>query len=239
MKRNLMPLLGVAFVAAVVATGIFYGLLIPNLQSAPAEQENSCVAAVRALDRGTVLKAEDLRTISLNRAAIPPKALVSLDEAAGLTLLSPVQANQPLTTLLVGARGAAGGASLAIPAGMRAVTIHPADSSGVVAMLRSGSHVDVQVIERGQSILLRRLLEDVEVLSAATSDAANPRPVITLLVGPGDADRLSLADAAMQVRVTLRNPADRRLEGSQSLSPANLFQRASLAPSGEGSAPKR
>jgi hypothetical protein len=31
MKRNLMPLIAVAFIAAVAATGIFYGLLLPRL----------------------------------------------------------------------------------------------------------------------------------------------------------------------------------------------------------------
>ena len=48
------------------------------------------------------------------------------------------------------------------------------------------------------------LLEDVEVLSVLGENNGQGRPILTLLVGPQDADRLSLADATMQVRVVLR-----------------------------------
>jgi Flp pilus assembly protein CpaB len=118
-------------------------------------------------------------------------------------------------------RGAAGGASLAIPAGKRAVSIHPVESSGVVALMRSGSRIDIQVLQPGaQGLVLRRLLEDVEVLSVAGLE--NPKPVVTLLVAPSDADRLSLADASMQLRLVLRNPNDRSVDGQKMLSRADL-----------------
>ena len=222
MKRNLMPLLGVAFVAAIVATGIFYGLLIPRLRgAASADTPHTVVLATKALDRGAVLRAEDVRVVEWEGSALPPRAVAGIEHAVGLTLLEPVSANQPITEGLMARRGAAGGASLAIPSGKRAVSIHPVESSGVVAMLRSGSRIDIQVLQpSGQGLVLRRLLEDVEVLSVAGLE--NPKPVVTLLVAPADADRLSLADASMQLRLLLRNPNDRAAEGQKSLSPANL-----------------
>ena len=166
MKRNLMPLLGVAFVAAVAATGIFYGLLIPRL------------------------------TASSEASAAPAKP-------AG--------------------RAQDSGPSLNIPAGQRAVTIHPAESGGVVAMLRPGSRVDIQVLNPRQAFELRRLLEDVEVLAVGSgADGGSGRQAITLLVAPEDSDRLSLADASMQVRLALRNPNDHALAGQRTLSPAAL-----------------
>ena len=34
MKKNLVPLLGIAFVVAIISTGIFYGLFVGKLKSA-------------------------------------------------------------------------------------------------------------------------------------------------------------------------------------------------------------
>lgn len=154
MKRNLIPLLGVAFVAAVVATGIFYALLLPRLRStATAHAPSTAAAAPRAPERGDR------------------------------------------------------GPSLAIPAGQRAVSVHPAESSGVIALLRAGSRIDIQVIDARGTGQLKRMMEDVEVLGVQGADGQ--RPVVTLLVRPEDADRLSLADASMQLRIVARNPNDR------------------------------
>lgn len=223
MKRNLMPLLGVAFVAAVVATGIFYGLLIPRLRgSASADSPRTAVVAVRALDRGAVVRQEDVRVVDFDQKALPPNAIPVAEQAVGLTLLEPVGQNQPLTRSHVTPRGAAGGPSLAIPNGRRAVSIHPTDSSGVVAMIRSGSRVDIQVLDTRGPQQLRRMLEDVEVLTVA-GEPNNPRPVVTLLVAPADADRLSLADATLQLRLVLRNPNDRSVDGAKTVAPGTLM----------------
>lgn len=227
MKRNLMPLLGVAFVAAVVATGIFYGLLIPRLRgTASADSPRTVVVATRALDRGAVLRAEDLRVEEVDPKSTAAHAVRGPEQAVGLTLMEPVAANQTITEPLLARRGAAGGASLAIPAGKRAVSIHPSDSSGVVALMRSGSRVDIQVLDARGTQQLRRLLEDVEVLSVLGENNGQGRPILTLLVGPQDADRLSLADATMQVRVVLRNPSDHTLDGPRTLSTAALVSSA-------------
>ena len=227
MKRNLMPLLGVACVAAIVATGIFYGLLLPRLRGGvSAGAPGAMVAAARSLDRGTVLKSDDLKLVSLDPKSVPVGAMFSADQAIGRTLLEPVQASQALTSKVLADRGVAGGASLAIPTGFRAVTIHPIDSMGVVALMKSGSRVDIQVLARSQQagMSLHRMLENVEVLHVHAGNIdSQARPVVTLLVPPREADRLSLADAAMRVRVVLRNPADSASSGPSALTPANLF----------------
>jgi Flp pilus assembly protein CpaB len=162
MKRNLFPLLGVAFVAAVVATGIFYALLLPRLRASAAPPAPAVAAA----------------------------AAPKVDQRADK------------------------GPSLAIPNGSRAVSIHPAESTGVIALLRAGSRVDIQVIDTRGSGQLKRMMEDVEVLGV--QGAEQQRPVVTLLVRPEDADRLSLADASMQLRVVARNPNDRSTGQPQS-----------------------
>jgi Flp pilus assembly protein CpaB len=211
MKRNLMPLLGVAFVAAVVATGIFYGLLIPQLRGeASADTVSRIVVASRSVNRGATLQAEDLRLTDRPASAGPDGTLSAIDQAVGLTVLEPLAPNQPVSPKALAARNG-GGPSVAIPKGTRAVSIHPVSSSGVVLMLRSGSRIDIQVIDRRGVGQLSRMMEDVEVLSIQAAERDNP--VVTVLVSPADADRLSYADSSMHLRVVARNPSDRSAGG--------------------------
>lgn len=208
MKRNLMPLLGVAFVAAMVATGIFYGLLIPRLRdTATASANASVVVAARAMGRGVVLKAEDVRIKPWTGQALPEGALTLAGDAVGRTLVAAVEAGTVLTRKELASRES--GVTAAIPPGMRAVSVHPSESSGVVALLKSGSRVDVQVIDLRGGAGVRRIMEDVEVLSVQGGESS--RPVVTLLAPPDQADRLSLADAVEQVRLLARNPDERRM----------------------------
>ena len=95
MKRNMVPLLGIAFVAAVVATGVVYGLFGGRLRAkAPDVAGQSIVVAARDLDRGTVIKPEDLQVSQVKGALKGSYSKVG--EAVGATLLEPVQKNEPL-----------------------------------------------------------------------------------------------------------------------------------------------
>jgi Flp pilus assembly protein CpaB len=228
MKKNLMPLLGVAFVAALVATGFFYGLLIPRLRGGGETVDaKSAVVAKRALGRGALLTSEDLERAAINPSKMPKDPAPGLEFAVGLTLLEPAGPGQPISLSMLTRRGESGGSTLAIPTGMRAVTIHPAASGGVVAMLAAGGRVDIQVLDKASSqIRLRRMMENVEVLSVNQG-----RSDVTLLVKPADADRLSLADAAMNIRIVLRNPLDKATTGPQVIESTSLSQgQATQAP---------
>lgn len=233
MKRNLMPLLAVAFIAAVAATGIFYGLMLPRFRAGGgrADAGRKVAAAIRNLDRGSVLKAEDIALVEVPDAETPKSAVRDPEQLIGLTLLEPVAARRPLHRGLVSPRGQTGGPSLAVPAGMRVVSIHPASSAGIVALLESGSRVDVLVLEprpNGQPSVLRRLLEDVEVLGV-TRATGGAGPEVTVVAGLQDAERLILADASMPLRIALRNPGDREQSGPEALTPDRLFDRGAAA----------
>jgi len=111
-----------------------------------------------------------------------------------------------------------------VPAGMRAVSVHVADSTGVLALLRAGHRVDVQVVKRQNSgsTEVRTALQNLEVFSvnpqAEQSSQGQNAPVVTLLANPAQADVLAAADAGARVRLILRNPLDQETRGSASLS---------------------
>ena len=212
MKRNLLPLFGIALVAALAATAVFYAVLPKDLAVGTASAHATVVVAARDLALGSTLRAEDVRAEPWTKGAAPEGALRLASEAAGRVALRPVAAGEVLKAEALAPAGA--GPLGAIPVGMRAVSLHPVDSMGVVSMLQPASRVDVQVVNvRGEGHA-RRVLEDVEVLQVHKPEAQ--RPVVTVLTRPEEADRLSLADALGQVRLLARNPAERGPGGRSS-----------------------
>ena len=210
MKKNLVPLLGIAFVVAIVSTGIFYGLFVGRLNSGASAPGSSIVVAARNLDRGATLQPADVKLMPWGSAEIPKGAFTALGQTGGLTLTSSLQENEPVVQARVASdkSGAFGG--LGIAPGMRAISVHATDSSGVVSILRPGHKVDVQLVSsQGSTPELRTILQNIEVLSVNPQvDGRAAGPVITLLVNPQGADIAGLGDSSARLRLILRNPLD-------------------------------
>jgi pilus assembly protein CpaB len=214
MKRNLVPLLGIAFVVAVATTGIFYGLFVGKLD-ATSNPQLSVVVAARDLAPGTPITAGDVKVAPWAGKALPKGSFGNVEEVVGQTAFDAVGEGEPLLSARVA--GKSGGAGLAIPAGMRAVSTHVTDSTGVLEMMRVGHKVDVQVLnprsEKVAEAEVRTVLQNVKVLAihAAPDLASNGGPAmpsVTLLVNPSEADALAVADSTSRVRLALRNPSD-------------------------------
>lgn len=213
MNKNMIPLLGIAFVVALLSTGVFYGLFAGKLRGGPPDLPvQAVVVAARNLERGAVLKADDLRMSEWRGAMKLQGALAKRDDAAGMTLLEPVQADQVLLLGNLGSRQTGAGGASGVPAGMRAVSLHVFESGGVIALLRPGSRIDVQaVFEKSGEYSLRTVEENVPVLAVNPQPETAGRqtaPVVTVLTSPENADLLALADSGAKVRIALRNPLD-------------------------------
>jgi len=213
MKRNLFPFLGIAFVVAIAATGVFYGLFVGKLSGAappPAANAAGLVVMARAIDRGQVLTAADVR-LQPAGAERPEGAFGSVEDVVGRTALKAFAANEAVVSPgLTGTKSAPG---LTIPKGMRAISIRVADSVGLVPFLRPGNRIDVQSIQApntGESPV-RTILSNVEVLNVHADTSPQPAPgtVLNLLVPARDVERVALADSAAKVRIVLRNSEDK------------------------------
>jgi pilus assembly protein CpaB len=208
MKKNLVPLLAIAFVVAIISTGIFYGLFVGRLNSATIGQGQTIVVAARNLDRGAVLQPEDVKLAAWGSPEVPKGAYTELSKVNGLTILSPIGQDEPVSESRVASTASGAAAGMGIAPGMRAVSIHAVDSSGVVSILRPGYKVDVQLVSN-QSPELRTILQNIEVLSVnPQGDGRGNTPVVTLLVNPAGADMAGLGDSTARLRVILRNPLD-------------------------------
>jgi pilus assembly protein CpaB len=228
-KKNLVTLLGIALVVALVSTGVFYGLFVTKLKS---DNGKTLVVAAKALEPGTVLAVADLKTISWPAQELPQGAFERTDQVAGKTLFTSLSPSEPiLSARLASEDGSGQGAG--VPAGMRAVSVHVSDSSGVLSLLHAGQKVDVQVLiprtnEAGAQ--LRTAIEDIAVLAVSAKPEPSSQgfslPVVTLLAKPADADVLALADSGARVRLTLRNPLDSATRASTALTLPAVMQRS-------------
>ncbi len=211
MKRNLFPFLGIAFVVAIAATGVFYGLFVGKISgAAPAAASFPVVVVSRALDRGLVLTAADVK-LAPPGPVRAEGAYSSVEDVVGRTVVKALAVGETVTKAgLAGAKGAPG---LMIPKGMRAMSIRVADSMGLVPYLRSGNRVDVQSIhaQNGGDAQVRTLLSDVEVLNVYADQNPQPGPgtVVNLLVPARDVERVALADSVAKVRIVLRSSDDK------------------------------
>ena len=119
---------------------------------------------------------------------------------------------------------------------MRAISVKTNEVVGVAGFVIPGTRVDVLVIVgRGGSKeepISRAVVSNVQVLTAGTrfdqeQARAEGKPiattVVTLLVTPDDAERISLAANEGQIMLTLRNPLDVAPTATSGVRMANLF----------------
>ena len=216
MKKNMVPLLAIAFVVAIVSTGLFYGLFASKLSNSSSNlPKQNVVVAARKLPRGAVLVASDVQVAEIRGSTAFSNAFTKPEQVIGSTLLDAIDANQALTKSgLVSANTPDG----TVPPGMRAITIHVLESGGVLALLHPGSRVDIQAVSDRTSApgeshtVLRTIFQNVEVLStsAQTEQVALrfPAPPVTVLLRAEDSDALAVADTGARLRLTLRNRLD-------------------------------
>lgn len=214
-KKNMIPLLAIAFVVAIICTGVFYGLFVGKLRSSASAASPAVVVAVKPLVRGAVIQPTDVREAAWS-TSIPKGAFHKSSEVNGLIIVEPIQEGEPITQMRVAGAGAGAGSALGIPHGMRAVSVRVAESPGVTGLLRPGHRVDVQYVgsrpnSANNEPELRTILQDIEVLAINPQQETATRVgvvVVTLLVKPAEADVVGLADASSRVRLVLRNPKD-------------------------------
>lgn len=210
-KNNLLRLLGIAFVVAIVTTGVFYGLFVNRLSSSTSNGK-SVVVAAHPLKTGAIIAAADVRTIQWPGVHPPKGAFETPVEVIGKTVFDFIGEEELISDTHLASAKSGGGSG--VPEGMRAVSIHVTDSNGVIGMLRAGQKVDVQIVlgKAGMEITERTVLENLQVLTVQPlpegTSQGNMLPAVTLLAGPAQADVLAAADSGARVRLTLRNPLD-------------------------------
>lgn len=177
------------------------------------------IVAAADLDIGAELKREDVRVIDWPANAVPKDAIGDPAEVIGRGLIYPVIENEPILPLKLASKEAGAGLPPAIPPGLRAVSVRVNEVIGVAGYVLPGTHVDVVATvsptDQRADMTSKVILTNVQVLAAGTkierdTDRNKPMPVsvVTLLVNPDEAERLTLASSEGKIQLALRNPLD-------------------------------
>ncbi len=199
------------------------------------------VVAAADLDLGAELRLDDLRLVEWPANALPKGAFANASEVAGRGLIMPVIENEPILPMKLASKEAGAGLPPIIPAGLRAVSVRVNEVIGVAGYVLPGTHVDVVATaspsDKRADTTSKVVLSNVQVLAAGTkidrdSDDGKPVPVsvVTLLVNPEEAERLTLASTEGKIQLALRNPLDESTPATPGVRPAALLGAARPAP---------
>jgi Flp pilus assembly protein CpaB len=226
-KNNMGKLLGVALVVAIVCTGLFYMLFAMKANS---QTGTTLVVAAKLLKPGTVLTPTDVKTIPWPDPQLPLGAHRNAKEVIGTMVFDSMTQDEPVMDARLASSQSGGGAG--VPVGLRAVSVHLTDSTGILALLRGGQKVDVQVVvgrgTKPDETEVRTALENLTVLSVTPqpeqSSQGHNLPVVTLLAKPAEVDVLAAADSGGRVRLSLRNPLDETTRSRSSLTLGSVIR---------------
>src|SRR5208337_3076607 len=221
MNRNRLLLIG--FIA--LALGAFVSLVVyRNLQSrtnskTPPGEE--VVVAADDLQVGSKIDDRDIRLVRFSSAELPAGCFHQKTKVIGRGVVLPITKGEfVLPNKLAGENAGAGLPSL-IPPGMRAVSVRVNDTTSVSGFVLPGTHVDVLLTGNPGGSAEQQtttVLEDLAVIATGQklerNAAGEPQttPVITLLVSPDDAQKLTLASNQGKIQLALRNPLDTKQE---------------------------
>jgi pilus assembly protein CpaB len=194
----------------------------------------SVVVAAADLDVGAELTKDNVRIIEWPANAVPAGAFEKPDEVIGRGLILPVIQNEPFLPMKLASKDAGSGLPPAIPPGLRAVSVRVNEVIGVAGYVLPGTRVDVvATVSPNQSaadMTSKVILTNVQVLAAGTKierDTDKNKPmavsVVTLLVDPDEAERLTLASTEGKIQLALRNPLDKATPATRGIKPAVLL----------------
>jgi len=198
------------------------------------------VVAAADLELGAQLKADDLHVVEWPANSVPNGAFSTPDEIVGRGLVMPVIQNEPILPMKLAGKDAGSGLPVVIPEGKRAVSVRVNDVIGVAGYVLPGTHVDVLATATPTNsevdTTTKVVLTNVQVLAAGTKmeqDAEQGKPmavnVVTLLVSPDEAERLTLGATQGKIQLALRNPLDKTEPETPGIRPAVLLGVASAA----------
>jgi len=217
MNRTRLMMIG--FVA--LALGAFVSFAVyRNLQSrgAGGQPGMEVIVAADNIPVGAKIEEKDLQIVRYPADNLPPNSPRSRASVLGRGVILPISKGDFILLNKLAGPNAGSGLPALIPPGMRAMSVRVNEVVGVAGFVQPGTRVDVLVTGTpggaGEEEQTTTVLENVEVIASgqrmerSQTGEAQIAPVITLLVSPDDAQKLTLATARGRIQLALRNPLD-------------------------------
>jgi pilus assembly protein CpaB len=233
MNRTRLLMIGVI---ALVLGGAAALIVFKNLQgrgSASNEPGADVIIAANDIQVGARIEEHDIRTVRYPASALPTGTFSVRSKVLGRGVILPITRGEFILPTKLAPENAGSGLPSLIPPGMRAVSVRVNEVVSVAGFVSPGTRVDVLLTgsPNGSSdSQTTTVLQNVSVIAAgnklernAAGEAMNT-PVITLLVSPDDAERLTLASTEGHIQLSLRNPLDTQQDDVPAADGRNLFK---------------
>jgi len=242
MNRKLLLMIGIlALGLAFVLTASMFKVARSNKTSSTGPVMSPVVVAERDLPLGKEIQAADVRVTQLPTDDLPVGVFHNTSEVVGRGVIVDMTKNEPVLSTKVADPNAGAGLPPRIPHGMRAVSVKVNEVVAVAGFIRANSRVDVLLTGNiskendPTKFETTTVLQNVTVVTVGQEmqDKADGKPnpeatVVTLLVTPEDAQKLTLASTQGRIQLSLRNPLDLEQSNPPALLNATLYG----APSG-------
>src|ERR1700730_1356972 len=174
------------------------------------------IVAAEDLQVGARVEEHDIKIIRIPAADLPPGAPRRRSEVLGHGVIVPISKGEFILPNRLAGENAGSGLPSLIPPGMRAVSVRVNEVVSVAGFVTPGTRVDVLLTGTpgGGEQQTTTVLQNVAVLASGhtlertATGEAQTTAVITLLVSPDDAQRLTLASSEGHIQLALHNPLD-------------------------------
>jgi pilus assembly protein CpaB len=233
MNRTRLLMIGVV----ALALGAFVSLFVyKNLQgrgSSSNEPGADVIVAADDIQVGARVEEHDVRTVKYPASALPAGTFSARAKVLGRGVILPISRGEFILPSKLAPENAGSGLPSLIPPGMRAVSVRVNEVVSVAGFVGPGTRVDILLTgtPNGSSEnQTTTVLQNVAVIASghtlernAAGEAQNT-PVITLLVSPDDAERLTLASSEGHIQLSLRNPLDTQQEEVNAANAKGLYK---------------
>jgi len=216
------------------------------------ENQTSVLVATKDIVRGATIEADNFEAKIIPNQFVQPGAVTSLDRISGMMTVAPVSKGEQITLNKLSYSRQAGGLAEVTPAGKRAITISVDNIASLAGMIKAGDYVDVialipQTVAIGegktaQQLAVLPIFQNVLVLAVGQDTRPAPVksdlrfrgvdgeekketvPLITLALTPKEANLIAFVQEQGKIKLTMRSPADSKVEEVQPASWDALLQ---------------
>jgi pilus assembly protein CpaB len=180
------------------------------------------VVAKHDIPLGAKITADELTLAPIPNGSLPDGIFRKIDQVVGRVAIQSIGMRETVTSMKLAPEGTGGGLPAVIPEGYRAVTVKVDDVVGVSGFVMPGSYVDVVSVitppgqdGQAQGPISKIVLQHIKVLASgpkidSPENQREPTSVkaVTLMVTPGQAEKLVLAANEGKLQLVMRNYSD-------------------------------
>jgi pilus assembly protein CpaB len=239
MNRTRLLMIGVLALALGFVASVYVYRSLQSRTSSGSESGVDVIVAADDLQVGARVEEHDIKIIKIPAADLPSGAPRRRSDVLGHGVIVPISKGEFILPNRLAGENAGSGLPSLIPPGMRAVSVRVNEIVSVAGFVTPGTRVDVLLTGTpgGGEQQTTTVLQNVAVLASGhtlertATGEAQTTAVITLLVSPDDAQRLTLASSEGHIQLALRNPLDTKQDEVPSSNSRGLYRGvAMLAP---------